>query len=96
MRAASEAPVDGSIRTRKNPVGVSLIVTKGLTGSAEDAVFVGVGVTLPVGTGVVFPVGVGEPSAGVGEGDASCGDPDRASLTTADSLYPTVVCIFIL
>ena len=54
------------------------MVTNGLIGSVDDVAFVGVGVVLPVGAGV--------PAAGVGEGDASCGEPDKASLTTADNL----------
>ena len=61
MRAASLADVDGSIRTRKNPVGVSLMVTKGVIGSVDDIALVGVD----------CGVGDGEASDGVSPESAS-------------------------
>ncbi len=65
-RAASVAVVDGSIRTRKNPVGVSLTVTNGLGGSgifAEDVATFGVGVA----EGAIVPVGLATGCAPPGE-----------------------------
>jgi len=77
----SEAVVEASSRTRKNPVGVSFMITKGFLGSGncdadcvEDCVKMGV-------------------LAGNAEGDASAVAPpeESASLRLAINLYPAVV-----
>lgn len=64
----SEAAVDGSERTRKNPVGVSSILMVFLVEPDEVATFcLGVGESLTAGFGVVCAI-VGDADAvGVGE-----------------------------
>ena len=84
------AEVDGSMRTRKKPVGVSLMVTYG---------FAGVSVVVPDPD---FGVGVGVPETGadgVADGLVSGVTPpfaDKASFMDAISLYPVVSFTFMV
>ena len=91
--AASVDDVDGSRRTRRNPVGVSLIVTYGFCGVADDdAVLPG----FNVGVGVVDVVVVVVADAVAVGSTGWLPAADNASFMLAINLYPLVSFTFMV